>query len=85
MAGLSIDSNEEFERNFLRKPKPIRLELFNLLHRVVTSDTPNHLEFVHRLNENEESYFFSTADGQSFITFELQFFGKLLFVACHCK
>ena len=81
---LSIDSNDEYERNFNNKPKPIRLELFNLLHQVVTSNDPRNLGFVHRLNENEESYFFATDDNKNFITFELQFFGKLQFIACYC-
>lgn len=85
MASLSVDSNDDYEENFRLKPREVKLELFNLLHRVVTSDDPTSLEFVNRLNENEESYFFSTADGRSFITFELQFFGKLQFIACHCE
>ena len=85
MSALSIDSNEEYERSFGSKSRTTKLELFNLLHRVITSNDPRQLEFVHKLNENEESYFFSTTDGRSFITFELQFFGKLQFVACYCE
>jgi len=85
VSALSIDSNEEYERNFGLKPKPTKLELFNLLHQVITSNDPRQLNFVNRLNEDEESYFFSTEDGNSFITFELQFFGKIQFVACYCR
>ena len=82
---LSINSNEEYETGFANKERSIRLELFNLLHQVVTSENPANLPFVHKLNDGDESYFFSTQDGKNFITFELQFFAKLQFVACYCE
>jgi len=82
---FSIDSNDEYDTAFANKDRNIKLELFNLLHQIVTSENPSSLSFVHKLNENDESYFFSTQDGKSFITFELQFFAKIQFVACYCE
>jgi len=85
---LSIDSNDDYEVNFQNKDRQTKLELFPLLHQVVTSNEPHRLPFVHKLfpeDDHDQSYFFGTEDGKSFITFELQFFGKLQFIACHCE
>jgi len=64
---LFIDTNDEYEKSFNLQSSEIKLELFHLLHRVVSSSDPTKLEFVHELTGIDEAYLFSTRDGNTFV------------------
>lgn len=85
MSNLTIIKNDEYDRSFESQDRIVKLELFKLLHQVVTNNDPRKLDFVHVLNEGEESYFFTTPDNHAYITFELVFFGKIRFIACYSE
>lgn len=58
MSSFIVEGNSEFDDEFANKDKPIKLELFPMLHTVITSRDPANLPFVNKLGEN--TYYFTT-------------------------
>lgn len=82
MSSFIVEGNSEFDDEFANKDKPIKLELFPMLHTVITSRDPANLPFVNKLGEN--TYYFTTRDQKTAVTFELKFFAIIRFLTCDC-